>query len=171
MRGKTSKKQTKAVRRFVLRSAAALLLAALHAGCANSGNGIITASATALTTTSPAVASVTDPIARSVQVASIAACAQKWGLDFDAVKLRAAYLAYEAKHGAVPAEIGKSYDATLRDITARTGAHPIYCAGKDGEQIKADLKRYLSGYFSPRANTIAEEPLEPKKFWKDQDDN
>src|SRR5262245_57146489 len=68
MRGKTSKKQTKAVRRFVLRSAAALLLAALHAGCANSGNGIITASATALTTTSPAVASVTDPIARSVQV-------------------------------------------------------------------------------------------------------
>ena len=71
---------------------------ALHAGCADgidssvlTGGNIPTGSVPALITPQA------DPTGRPAQVAFISACAKAYGIAHDAMKLRAAYLSYEAR--------------------------------------------------------------------------
>jgi hypothetical protein len=163
---------------FNATSAAALLLATvvLSSACSNGGIGITTGSAAVPPAGATTAAAAADPMARSVQVASISACAQKWGMAFDPADLRARYLAYEAKQpgvaGAQLTNIQQSYDAAWKTASANAETNARLCAGKDAGEVTADLRRYRSGYFAPRANVAGSDgALDPSKFFKEVDDN
>jgi hypothetical protein len=59
-------------------------------------------------------------MARSVRVATTAACAQTYGLAVDATKLKANYLSYETRRGVPRAQIvaiKNRYDAAYEALT------------------------------------------------------
>jgi hypothetical protein len=128
-------------------------------------------------------------LARSARVASTAARAQICGLAFDSAKLRASYLAYEAKQGLDGAQLSmieKSYDTTLSTVAAQRAAIADRCSARQvtwtrdrnaefsdkyKDEVKAELQRYVAGSFTPDGKTSpADGPLDSKAFWKDQDD-
>ena len=91
------------------------------------------------------------PMARPIAVAWTSARAQRCGFYFDPGKLRASYLAYEARqsNGEQLAKSEQSYDTTFKVIRERVSADPEYCTDKKGAEIKADLQRHLKGDFTP----------------------
>src|ERR1700694_1913706 len=103
--------------RRALAIAAALLglLAALEFGCADSTPGAVTESGASVLPSAAASPAKADW--RTARVASTAARAKVCGIAFDAAKLRASYLAFEAQPGrrdaAQLAAIEKGYDATF----------------------------------------------------------
>jgi len=122
-------------------------------------------------------------------VASTSARARICGLSFDAAKLKASYLAYEAKQGVDTAQLSvieKNFDTTSSTVAAQRAAiakrcSPRQLAGtrdknaelsiKYKDELKADLARYVAGSFAPDEKPRpADGPLDSKAFWKEQDD-
>lgn len=173
--------------------AAALgLLLTACAGGGSSGSGLSTAS---ILGEAPASASGEspgikrdDPMARPVQVAWTSARAQKCGFNFDPVRLRASYIAYEQQQGADPARIGnleKIYDLTVNKIQSTIGPADTYCTDKKSASIKADLQRHLAGNYEPNfpedrvaqgnwfgkgADQTTYDRFDPKTIWRDLED-
>ncbi|HJZ42308.1 MAG TPA: hypothetical protein VJ233_01185 [Hyphomicrobiaceae bacterium] len=177
--------------RFARGLACALLVAAtaLHAGCGGGASGLTTGATPA---DAPAGGiSNEHPMARPISVAWTSARAKRCGFYFDADKLRASYLAYEAQQGAAGDQLAKiqgSYDSTFNTIRARINADPDYCTDKKGADIKADLQRHLAGDFRPNlpkssadascgffgcatSPSSSDKPFDSKEFWKKQDAN
>lgn len=89
---------------------------------------------------------------RALQVGAASARASKCGYNFDPVKLRQAYLAYETKQGGPPdqlAKLEKVYDFTRTSIASKIAAEGNFCSDAKTKEIKADLTRHLAGDFSP----------------------
>jgi len=128
-----------------------------------------------------------DPTAKATQVAWTAARAQRCGYNFDAVKLKANYLAAEARDGAQPAQItllDKTYETTFATVTANIRNDADYCTDRHTAQIKGDLQRHLAGNYQPNLpqqkkvasggfwdGLVTDTPAEAfdqKNFWNDQ---
>jgi hypothetical protein len=93
-----------------------------------------------------------DPAAKSVQVAWTAARAQKCGYNFDAARLKANYLAAEAREGAQQAQLAvfeKTYDSTFVNVGNNLKGDEGYCSERRTAAIKADLQRHLAGNYQP----------------------
>jgi hypothetical protein len=122
--------------------------AAVLAGCGSSASGLITGSTSADT---PGNITSDDPLARPIGVAWTSARAHRCGFYFDPNKLRASYLAFEAKESNAEqlAKAEKTYDSTFKVIRERIGEDPDYCSDKKGTEIKANLQRHLAGDFAP----------------------
>jgi hypothetical protein len=122
--------------------------AAVLAGCGSSASGLITGSTSADT---PGNINSDDPLARPIGVAWTSARAHRCGFYFDPNKLRASYLAFEAKDSNAEqlAKVEKTYDSTFKVIRERIGEDPDYCSDKKGTEIKANLQRHLAGDFTP----------------------
>jgi hypothetical protein len=178
--------------RFAQAGALGLLLAAsaLHAGCSNSSAGLSTGSTNLLPADAPSQTTISndDPMARPVGVAWTAARAKRCAFFFDPAKLRANYLAYEAKQGAAGEQYNKivsSYDATYRVTWEKVVAQTDYCSERKGLEIKADLERHLLGDYTPNlpkpkpiascgfwgCQSSQDEAFSDKKFWKKQEEN
>jgi hypothetical protein len=138
--------------------------AAACAAC-SLNSGMITGSNPAPESASQMGAAGVDISGRPAQVAFISACAQAYGYTHDPAKLRATYVSYEARRGASQAQlasIGNSYDSTYQAISDLGSRKASYCSVKDGAELRADLKRYQSGYFEARAAL----PSEASDDWK-----
>ena len=129
-----------------------------------------------------------DPTAKPVQVALTAARAQKCGFNFDASRLKANYLASEARTGAQQpqlASIEKTYDSTFATVSANIKGEADYCNDRKTAVIKSDLQRHLAGNYEPNLpkeqkkvasggffdGLISDEPVDTfnsKTFWADQ---
>ena len=48
-------------------------------------------------------------------------------------------------------ELSQAYDYTLSSVTETINADPTYCNKERTDAIRADLKRYLGGDYSPTA--------------------
>ncbi len=95
-----------------------------------------------------------DPLARPVQVAWTAARAKHCGFMFSPEQLRASYLADEQRRGLSPgqvASLAKAYDYTYVSLLKTIAEDPNYCNEGRTAAVRVDLKRYLSGDFSPNA--------------------
>ena len=160
------------------------------AGCSSGGSGISTASVldgtpSGATGEAGGIAN-TDPNARAIQTAWTAARAQRCGFNFDGAKLKANFLATEARNGVLQPQLvseEKAYDQTLTTISARIKGEEDYCSEKKNAAIKADLTRHLAGDFTPNLPTgekkvaggfwdglISDAPPEKfdsKNFWND----
>lgn len=95
-----------------------------------------------------------DPLARPIQVAWTSARASRCGFMFDPEKLKADYLADESRRGLDPNQLGqmaKAYDYTRQSVADTISADPKYCSKDRTNAIRADLRRYLAGDYSPTA--------------------
>lgn len=175
--------------RFAQIAGMALLLAAtaLHAGCGNSASGLTTGDVGK--GDGPAGISNEDPLARPMHVAWTSARARRCGFYFEPEKLRATYLAYEAKQGAAGDQLAKferSYDTTFRTTSERAAADPNFCSDRKSAEIKPELQRHMAGDYAPNfpkpkpvaacgffgcGSAPSDEPLDSKKFWQAQDAN
>ena len=162
--------------RSVATAAAGLMVAvsAIHAGCANDvDSSILTGGNTAPSTPAMATASIVSPTERPAQVAFISACAQAYGYGHDPAQLRATYLSYEAKRGATSeqlSQIARDYDGAYASIAdLGSSSKSSYCSKKDGGEVRAELKRYQSGYFETKASA-ANEAFDANKIWANQAD-
>jgi len=147
---------------------------ALHAGCSNGADSsILFGGQTAPSTGSVVTASLPSPTERPARVAFISACAQAYGYAHDAAQLRATYLSYESKHGATNdqlSQIARDYDGAYAAIAdLGSSSKSTYCATTDGTAVRAELKRYQSGYFETRTGSPSE-GLDSTKLWAGQGD-
>lgn len=157
-------------------SAAGLLVAlsVFHVGCANDvDTSILTGGNTAPGTPAVMAASFSNPNERPARVAFISACAQAYGYAHDAAQLRATYLNYEAKQGATSdqlSQIAAYYDGAYASIAdLGSSSKSSYCSRKEGNDVRAELKRYQSGYFESKTSASAEE-FDSIKVWSGQAD-
>jgi hypothetical protein len=138
--------------RFTRGVVSVLLLAAavLGAGCGGGASGLLTGS-TPAAADAPGTVENVDPGARPIAVAWTSARAQRCGFFFDPAKLRASYLAFEARQSPPDqfAKAEKTYDATFQTIRQRVAAEPDYCTDAKSAEIKKDLTRHLAGDFKP----------------------
>jgi hypothetical protein len=151
-----------------------LILGATLSGC-SSGGGVSTASILGEAPTPPATAgaapaapgppvvaavpaaTLSDPTGRAFQAGSVTARAVKCGYNFDAAKLRASYIAYEAARGS-PEEVArleKIYDVAYSGVAKAAADEPDYCSERKTEQIKADLNKLLAGNFDTPGKAVA----------------
>jgi hypothetical protein len=158
---------------------ALLIAAGLVAGCGGGGSGtdnIITGT-TASAAEAPGNLPPENPLA------------EKCGFYFDSTKLRANYLAYEAKQGTPDqvAKVQQAYDSTFKLIGQRIAADPDYCSDRKSAEIKAELTRHLAGDFTVKAvpkkkeencgwlgwgcteAPRADEKWDSEKWWKDEE--
>lgn len=150
----------------------ALLLAGALQGC-SSGGGVSTASILGEAPQPPAAgapavaqAGAPAPVAppstatdRAFQVGSVSARATKCGYNFDAAKLKAAYLASEVGRGAANdelARIEKIYEVAYGGVMKAAAEDPNYCSDRKTQEIKADLGRLLAGDFEPPRKVVAQ---------------
>jgi hypothetical protein len=176
--------------RFARPVALSLLVAvaAIAAGCSG-GAGLITGSTASATEAAPGALQPENPLARPTAVAWTSARAEKCGFYFDSAKLRANYLAYEAKQS-TPDQLAKAqqaYDGTFKMIGQRVAASPDYCSDRKSAEIKAELTRHLAGDFTPKPVVVAkqeencgllgwgctpatrpDEKWDTEKWWKDE---
>jgi len=160
--------------RSVATSAAGLLVALslFHVGCTNDvDTSILTGGNTAPGTPAVMTASFSSPNERPARVAFISACAQAYGYAHDAAQLRATYLNYEAKRGATSeqlSQIATYYDGAYAAIAdLGSSRKSSYCSIKEGNDVRAELKRYQSGYFESKTSASAEE-FDATKVWSGQ---
>jgi hypothetical protein len=173
-----------------------LLGAFLLGGCSSGDNaaGISTASlldgkSGAGGSETPSLANIKadDPKAKAVQVAWTAARAQRCGYNFDAAKLKANYLASEARAGVAQpqiAEFDKTYDTTFVTVSTNIKSDANYCTERKTASIKSELQRHLAGNYTanlPQEKKVASgslfdglisdsppEKFDSKNFWNDQ---
>ena len=156
------------------------------AACSSGASGLITGTTSLGAGDAPGGITNESPMARPIGVAMTSARARRCGFYFDPGKLRASYLAYEARqsNGELLAKSEKSYDSTFKVISERVADDPDYCTDQRGTEIKADLARYLQGDFNPnfpKAKVVEtcgffgcpvtpdpNQKLDVKKFWQDQ---
>jgi len=94
-----------------------------------------------------------DPTTRTLQVARIAARAQRCGFNFDPVRLKANFMASEGQQpGADVAELGKldsvytsAFNGTLKGVSKDED----YCTEARNQHIKTELARHLAGDYAP----------------------
>src|SRR5215467_2844143 len=146
----------------------------LHAGCSNSADSsILFGGQTGPTTGSVVTTSISGPTERPARVAFISACAQAYGYAHDAAQLRATYLDYEAKRGATTeqlSQIATYYDGAYAAIAdLGSSRKSSYCSIKEGNDVRAELKRYQSGYFEGKTSASAE-AFDATKVWSGQAD-
>jgi len=170
--------------RFAQAIASALLLAvaAVFAGCSGGASGLLTGTVQAAD--APGTLKAEDPLARPIAVAWTSARAHRCGFFFDPGKLRAAYLAYEAKQSGAEqlAKAEKSYDTTYKLIRERVSGNPDYCTDGKSAEIKGNLQRHLAGDFTPKlpqpkkvescgffgCGGSSDESWSGEKFWEEQ---
>jgi hypothetical protein len=157
-------------------SAAGLLVAlsVLHVGCANDvDTSVLTGGNTAPGTPAVMTATLSNPNERPSRVAFISACAQAYGYAHDPAQLRATYLNYEAKRGATTeqlSQIATYYDGAYASIAdLNSSSKSSYCSVKEGNDVRAELKRYQSGYFESKTSASAEE-FDANRVWSGQAD-
>jgi hypothetical protein len=157
-------------------SAAGLLVAlsVLHVGCANDvDTSILTGGNTAPGTPAVMTATVSNPNERPSRVAFISACAQAYGYAHDPAQLRATYLNYEAKQGATTeqlSQIATYYDGAFASIAdLNSSSKSSYCSVKEGNDVRAELKRYQSGYFESKTSASTEQ-FDATRVWSGQAD-
>lgn len=149
-----------------LASLALMMATAALAGCSSGSGGLSTGSIFGSTPTPPAagaapavaLAPASTPTDRAFQVGSVSARAVKCGYNFDAQRLKAAYLAHEIGVGAGNtdmARIEKIYDVAYTGVLKAAAAEPDYCSGRKTDEIKADLTRLLAGDFDPPRRQVA----------------
>ena len=173
--------------RFAHPMVCGLLLAAagVVAGCSGSASGLITGTTTEAAPDAPGTLSNDHPLARPVAVAWTSARAEKCGFYFDPAKLRASYLAYEAKQSNAE-QLGKAqqaYDSTFKLTGQQVASQPDYCSDRKGAEIKADLQRHLAGDFTPKlpqrkkvescgffgcGTAPSDEKWDAEKWWADE---
>jgi hypothetical protein len=139
--------------RVLLIMAAGMSLALLQ-GCSTVGH--ITGKGKEGATTDQAARYVPpdDPLARPIQVAWTSARASYCGFMFDPMKLKNDYMADESRRGVDPYQlqrISKAYDYTRESVTDTIKSDPKYCNKERTDAIRADLKRYLAGDYTPTA--------------------
>jgi hypothetical protein len=158
--------------------------AVVLSGCGSSAGGLMTGS-TEPNPENPGSISNDNPLARPMAVAWTSARAEKCGFHFDPAKLRASYLAYEAKQSP-PDQLGKAqqvYDTTFKSIGQRIATNPEYCSDRKSADIKVDLQRHLAGDFTPKlpqpkkvescglfgcSVAATEEKWDTEKWWSDE---
>jgi hypothetical protein len=162
--------------RSVATGAAGLLVAlsVLHVGCANDvDTSILTGGNTKPGIPTAMPTSLSNPNERPARVAFISACAQAYGYAHDAAQLRATYLNYEAKRGATTEELSQIatyYDGAYASIAdLGSSSKSTYCSTKEGNDVRAELKRYQSGYFESKASASAED-FDATRVWSGQAD-
>ncbi|HEX2843236.1 hypothetical protein [Hyphomicrobium sp.] len=150
-----------------------MLAAAGLAGC--SSNGVSTASILGTAPTPPPVAGAapaagqpgvtpvaapvpqSSPTDRAFQVGTVSARAVKCGYNFDAAKVKTAFLAQETQRGTPPDQlvnVEKVYAVAYGGVTKAAAADDNYCSDRKTETIKADLARLLAGDFEPPQKAI-----------------
>jgi hypothetical protein len=142
-----------------------IVATAFHAGCSLNSSSIFTGSNPSPEKVSSPGIFLPDVTGRPEQVAFISACAQAYGYQHDPVKVRASYLSYEAKRGATQAQLAtieKTYDGTYQAIEVLGNRKSSYCATKDGEEVRSELRRYTSGFFDARSPP----PVAASADWK-----
>lgn len=95
-----------------------------------------------------------DPLARPIQVAWTSARASHCGFVFDPVKLKADFMAAEARSGVDQNQlkrISDAYDYTRDSVTETIKQDSNYCTKERNDAIRADLRRYLAGDYTPAA--------------------
>jgi hypothetical protein len=133
---------------------AASLVVALLQGCSTVGR--VTGSGQEGVSSDKAARYVTpqDPLARPIQVAWTSARASQCGFMFDPVKLKADFMAEEARRGLDQNQLqrtSEAYDYT-RDSVMDTIKHDSnYCTKERNDAIRADLRRYIAGDYTPAA--------------------
>jgi hypothetical protein len=145
---------------------AVLMIATALSGC-SSGNGVSTSSILGTAPSPPAgqpagatpVAAVvipSTPTDRAFQVGTVSARAAKCGYNFDAPKLKAAYMANEIGRGTPSdqmANVEQIYNVAYGGVTKAAAEDPNYCSDRKTQEIKADLTRLLAGDFEPPKKT------------------
>lgn len=144
----------------LLRTALLVAATAFHTGCSGSGVGvgILTGSTPSSEKTPPTGVFIPDITGRPAEVAFISACSQAYGYAHDAAKVRAGYISYESKRGATPAQLAaieQGYDSTYQAIAELGHRKANFCSAKDGEEVRAELRRFTSGFFDVKAPTAA----------------
>jgi hypothetical protein len=144
---------------------AVVALSAAVSAC-GSGSGTTTASILGTADASPASAQAqvqapakpVDPAERATQVAAVSARAEKCGFYFDAAKLRASYLAAEARETPAPDALNKAeraYDYTYSAVKTAIAGDADFCSERKVREVKADLNRHLAGDFSTPQKKVA----------------
>jgi hypothetical protein len=174
--------------RFAKPVAFGLLLAAAALTAACSGaSGLLGGSASAADPDAPGKLANENPAARPVAVAWTSARAQRCGFNFDPGRLKASYLAYEARQSSADqlAKAERSYDSAFKTIRERVSGDPDYCTDRKSAEIKADLVRHLAGDFTPKLPQVKkvetcgflglacsdirrDEAFDAKKFWESE---
>jgi hypothetical protein len=144
------------------------MVSALAGGCSGIGSGVTTGSTDPLPARL-AASGVSQPLTRSVEVATTAACGRAYGYSLDPARLRESYLSYENRQGASREQlraVEQSYDTTYQQVSG-SGVQGS-CSGRDAATVKADVQRYAAGYFGPRAPP-PKEVFDVNKVWADQE--
>jgi hypothetical protein len=95
-----------------------------------------------------------DPMARPIQVAWTSARASTCGFMFDPAKLKDDFMRDESRTVTDPYQlqrISQAYDYTLTSVADTIKSDPKYCTRERTDAIRADLRRYLAGDYSPTA--------------------
>jgi hypothetical protein len=95
-----------------------------------------------------------DPLARPIQVGWTSARASHCGFVFNPDRLRADFLASEARSGVPPEQMPKiehAYDYTRESVLSAIKDDPGYCNKERTAAIRRDLNRYLAGDYAPTA--------------------
>lgn len=103
----------------------------------------------------PPVVTLTD---RAFQVGAVTARATKCGYNFDPVKVKTSYIAYETSLGATPEDLSKLekvYTIAYNGIAKAAAGEANYCNDKKTKEIKADLARILAGDYTPPPKKVA----------------
>jgi len=135
------------LRVLALTVAGCVLLAAMT-GCAQQ-------TLTTTGSTSPTVAPAAAPNTTASRLEHLAwnsAWAQGCGFYFDNLKLKSAYLAFEARNGIPPDQVTRlaaSYDKTQGLIRSVAANHADQCNEQKLQRIRASIARYLAGDFTP----------------------
>jgi hypothetical protein len=148
-------------------SVLALVFAVALAGCSSS-NGVSTASVLGNAPTPPPAGTTQDgavaavPMVpastltdRALQVGSVSARAAKCGYNFDAEKLKAAYLSSEIGRGSDASQAEKIYNVSYSGVMKAAAEDPNFCSERKTQKIKTDLNRLLAGDFEPPAKAVA----------------
>jgi hypothetical protein len=157
---------------------ALIVAAAVLAGCSSS-NGVSTAAILESAPTPPPagaaapMAPTSTPTDRAFQVGSVSARATKCGYNFDAARLKAAYMANEMGRGTDTSQLDKVYQVAYNGVMKAAVEDPNYCSERKTQTIKADLNRLLAGDFEPPKKAVVAEKQEDGFFsgWFDGSSN
>ena len=126
------------------------VIATLALGACSGASGLTTSSVSGTGATAVAAAPTHDATSRAMQVGTTSARATKCGYNFDAAKLKANFLAAEAKIN--PADAAKAeqvYGIGLNGVTKAVATNPNFCSPAKTAEIKEALTRHLAGDFTP----------------------
>lgn len=101
-----------------------------------------------------------DRTERALEVAATSARASRCGYNFNAAKLRQAYLTYETAQGATPEQLAKAekvFDYTRTSLGEKIAKEEDFCSAAKTNEIKAGLTRNLAGDFSATPKKVLAE--------------